>query len=93
MTSTTTKSAVAASSVLGALALAAVATQAFAGPVAQPAGSEKCYGVSKAAKNDCAAGAHSCAGQSTKNFDKTAFVYLPKGACAKLAGGSLTPGK
>lgn len=86
----TAKTVLAASSLLGVLALAAAAN---AGPVAQPSGSEKCYGVSKSAKNDCAAGAHSCAGQSNKDFDKTAFVYLPKGACAKLAGGSLTPGK
>ena len=86
----TAKTVLAASSLLGVLALAAAAN---AGPVAQPNGSEKCYGVSKSAKNDCAAGAHSCAGQSNKDFDKTAFVYLPKGACAKLAGGSLTPAK
>jgi uncharacterized membrane protein len=72
---------------LGALALSAVA--AHAQPVAQPTGSEKCYGVAKAAKNDCAAGAHSCAGQATKDMDKTSFVYLPKGACAKIAGGTL----
>jgi uncharacterized membrane protein len=87
---TTAKTALAATSVLGALALATIAN---AGPVAQPQGSEKCYGVAKAAKNDCAAGAHSCAGQSTKNFDKAGYVYLPKGVCAKLAGGSLTAGK
>lgn len=80
-----------AATVLGALALSAVA--ASAQPVAQPPGSEKCYGIAKAAKNDCAAGAHSCAGQSTMNMDKTSFVYLPKGACAKIAGGALTPGK
>jgi len=84
---------VTASSLVGALALAASITAANAGPVAQPAGSEKCYGVSKAGKNDCAAGVHSCAGQGTKNFDKTAFVYLPAGACAKLAGGTLTASK
>jgi uncharacterized membrane protein len=77
-------------SVLSALALSAIATAAAnAQPVAQPAGSEKCYGIAKAAKNDCAAGAHSCAGQATKDMDKTSFVYLPKGACAKIAGGSL----
>ena len=86
----TAKTVLAASSLLGVLALAAAAN---AGPVAQPNGSEKCYGVAKAAKNDCAAGVHSCAGQATKDFDKTGYVYLPKGACAKLAGGSLTPGK
>ncbi len=90
---TTAKTALAASSVLGALALAAVVSQAQAGMVAQPQGSEKCYGVAKAGKNDCAAGIHSCAGQSTRNGDKSSFVYLPKGACAKLAGGSLTAGK
>lgn len=76
-----------AATVLGALALSAMA--ASAQPVAQPSGSEKCYGIAKAAKNDCAAGAHSCAGQATKDMDKTSFVYLPKGACAKIAGGSL----
>lgn len=52
--------------------------------------SEKCYGVAKAAKNDCAAGAHSCAGQATKDFDKASYVLVPGGVCAKLAGGSLT---
>ncbi len=78
-----------AATVLGALALSTIAAAASAGPVEQPAGSEKCYGIAKAAKNDCAAGAHSCAGQATKDMDKTSFVYLPKGACAKIAGGSL----
>jgi uncharacterized membrane protein len=77
-------------SLVGALALAATITAANAGPVAQPAGSEKCYGVAKAGKNDCAAGIHSCAGQGTRDHDKSSFVYLPAGACAKLAGSSLT---
>ena len=45
-----------------------------------------------AGKNDCAAGVHSCAGQATKDIDKTSFVFLPKGACSKIAGGSLTAG-
>lgn len=88
---TTAKSLIATSAILGALALAS--TQSFAGPVMQPAASEKCYGVAAAGKNDCAAGVHSCAGQSTKNFDKTSFVYLPTGACSKLAGGSMMAGK
>jgi uncharacterized membrane protein len=79
-----------AASLLGAFALSTLAAAAAsAAPVAQPAGSEKCYGIAKAAKNDCAAGAHSCAGQATKDGDKTSFVYLPKGACAKIAGSSL----
>jgi uncharacterized membrane protein len=85
---------VSASSLLGALALAAaLSSAANAGPVEQPAGSEKCYGIAKASKNDCAAGAHSCAGQATKDLDKSSFVYLPVGACAKIAGASLKAGK
>jgi uncharacterized membrane protein len=84
------KTILAATTLLGTLALAAAANAA---PVAQPMGSEKCYGVSAAGKNDCAAGIHSCAGQSTKNFDKTSFVFLPKGACSKLSGGSMMAAK
>jgi len=91
MTSTQ-KISLGASAVLGALALG-IASQAAAGPVAQPSGSEKCYGVAKAAHNDCAAGAHSCAGQATRDHDKASFVYVPAGACAKIAGGMTTAAK
>jgi uncharacterized membrane protein len=52
---------------------------------------EKCYGVSKAGKNDCQTATASCAGSSTKDFDKAAFVAVPKGTCDKLAGGNLAP--
>jgi len=80
--------------VVGGLALAgAIPRVSHAGPVAQPSGSEKCYGIAKAGKNDCAAGVHSCAGQSTRNSDKESFVYLPAGACSKIAGASTSPGK
>ncbi|HEY1228983.1 MAG TPA: DUF2282 domain-containing protein [Ramlibacter sp.] len=50
---------------------------------------EKCYGINAVAKNDCAEGAHSCAGQSTKAHDSQSFVLLPAGDCSKIAGGSL----
>ncbi len=49
---------------------------------------ERCYGINAVGRNDCAAGAHSCAGQSTQARDKTAFVLIPAGDCAKIAGGS-----
>lgn len=49
---------------------------------------EKCYGINAVAKNDCAEGAHSCAGQATKARDTKSFVLVPAGACAKIAGGS-----
>ncbi len=51
---------------------------------------EKCYGINRAAKNDCAEGAHSCAGQATRARDPKSFVLLPAGACSKIEGGSLT---
>lgn len=49
---------------------------------------EKCYGINAAAKNDCAAGAHSCAGQATMARDPKSFVLLPAGDCSKIAGGT-----
>jgi uncharacterized membrane protein len=51
---------------------------------------EKCYGINAVAKNDCAAGAHSCAGQATAARDPKSFVLIPVGDCAKIAGGTLT---
>ena len=53
---------------------------------------EKCYGINAVAKNDCAEGAHSCAGQATKARDTKSFVLLPAGDCGKIAGGSLKEG-
>ena len=51
---------------------------------------EKCYGINAAAKNDCAEGAHSCAGQATQARDLKSFVMLPAGDCGKIAGGKTT---
>ena len=52
---------------------------------------EKCYGINAAAKNDCAEGAHSCAGHATQARDPKSFVMLPAGDCSKIQGGSLKP--
>jgi uncharacterized membrane protein len=51
---------------------------------------EKCYGVAKAGKNDCAGAAHACAGQSKVDAGPKEFITVPKGTCERLAGGSLT---
>ena len=48
---------------------------------------EKCYGINAAAKNDCAEGAHSCAGHADQARDPKSFVLLPAGDCSKIAGG------
>jgi len=65
---------------------------AFAAPTfaADKPDMEKCYGVAKAGKNDCAGAAHACAGQSKMDASGKDFVQLPKGTCERLAGGSLT---
>lgn len=52
---------------------------------------QKCYGINAVSKNDCAQGAHSCAGQADMARDPKSFVLLPQGDCQKIAGGSLTP--
>ncbi len=84
---------IALSTMFGAAALVAGSTLAVADDAkmgADKAGMEHCYGVAKAGKNDCAATGHSCAGQSKKDMDKSSWVGLPTGVCAKLAGGSTT---
>ena len=78
-----------------ALTLAALATGAQAGDAAKPA-TEKCYGVSKAGQNDCAAGAGtSCAGTSSVDYQGDAWKMVPKGTCTTIKTpngmGSLTP--
>lgn len=67
--------------------LAVGATTLTATP-AQAAEKEKCYGVAKAGKNDCATNNSSCAGTSTKDGQTDAFVVVPKGLCDRLTGGS-----
>ena len=52
---------------------------------------EKCYGIAKAGKNDCAsAGNNSCGGTSKRDGDKKAWVFVPEGYCDRIVGGSKT---
>lgn len=51
-------------------------------------GVEKCYGIVKASKNDCQTSAHACAGQASKDGQKDSWIYVPKGTCEKIVGGS-----
>lgn len=68
-----------------ALGLMAASDAAFAAKD----GAEKCYGVSKAGKNDCQTANSSCAGSATADGQKDAWIYVPKGTCEKLSGGGL----
>jgi uncharacterized membrane protein len=46
---------------------------------------ERCYGVSLAGKNDCAAGpGTSCAGTSKVDYQANAWKYVPKGTCVSM---------
>ena len=62
---------------------------------AQAAGSncpvEKCYGIVKKAKNDCGTPKHACAAQATQNSDPQEWMYVMKGNCKSIVGGSLKP--
>jgi uncharacterized membrane protein len=65
---------------------------AQAGPAPAPKfESEKCYGVAKAGKNDCQTANTSCAGTSKKDSQSDAWIYVPKGSCDKVVGGSMQP--
>ncbi|MDA7427418.1 DUF2282 domain-containing protein [Primorskyibacter aestuariivivens] len=46
---------------------------------------EKCYGVSMAGKNDCAAGpGTTCAGTSTVDYQGNAWTLVDAGTCAEI---------
>jgi uncharacterized membrane protein len=80
-----TKTALISTAVTSLLALGMVSLSAQA---ADEAGTEKCFGVAKAGKNDCAANGHACAGQSKTNSDKKEWIKVPAGTCDRIVGGS-----
>jgi uncharacterized membrane protein len=51
---------------------------------------EKCAGVIKAGKNDCATSKNQCHGHVKADRDPEAWIYLPKGTCAKIAGAHIS---
>jgi uncharacterized membrane protein len=69
-----------------ALGIAGTAAQA----TAAAGDNEKCAGIAKAGKNDCGTSKGSCAGTIKMDHDAEAWVYVPKGTCEKIAGGSIT---
>lgn len=52
---------------------------------------EKCYGVARAARNDCFTASSSCGSTATVDAQPDAWIYLPAGTCDKIAGGSRVP--
>ncbi len=70
------------------LALAGAVTAALAFAASGSAVSQemdKCYGVAKAAENDCAAGpGTSCQGTASKHYQGNAWKYVPAGTCENM---------
>ena len=61
---------------------AAAETEEEALAAAGEGAKEKCYGVSLAGKNDCAAGpGTSCAGTSVVDYQGNAWTYVDAGSC------------
>jgi uncharacterized membrane protein len=86
----TTKATTSAALVAGAVAAAIAGAGTFAGPA--HAANEKCYGISLAGQNDCAAGpGTTCAGTSTVDYQGNAWTLVPEGTC-ELYGVADDPG-
>ena len=65
----------------GALSLHSATAQAA------DASKEKCFGIVKAGKNDCAANGHACAGQAKMDGNAKEFVTVPAGTCSRIVNG------
>jgi len=70
---------------LAALGAVAAAFSAHFAVPAQAQEMEKCFGVSLAGQNDCAAGpGTTCAGSSTVDYQGNAWTLVPAGTCASM---------
>jgi uncharacterized membrane protein len=80
------------SAFLAAAVTAAFSTMAGAAPLSEAdakmkmdAGMEKCYGVSLAGQNDCAAGpGTTCQGTSTVDYQGNAWKFVDGGTCTTM---------
>ena len=68
-----------------ALAVAVATSVAGLTGTASAQENDKCYGVSLAGENDCAAGpGTTCAGTSTVDYQGNAWTLVPKGTCTTM---------
>lgn len=70
------------------LALALAGAVALSTAPAVAADKEKCYGVAKSGENGCAhaKGLHSCAGNTTMNYDGGDWKLVDAGKCESMGG-------
>lgn len=91
------KTLIGASALAGAVAMAISGATLVASTGDAAAATEKCYGVSLAGKNDCAAGpGTTCAGTSKVDYQGNAWTSVKAGTCEDMAfdggrNGSLKP--
>ena len=79
-----TKSVLSGAVMAGAVA-AAVAGVNLAGVTDAHAANEKCFGISLAGENDCAAGpGTTCKGTSTVDYQGNAWTFVPEGTCETM---------
>lgn len=75
------------SNTMKSVAIAGAVAAAFAAQSTgvEAASKEKCYGVSLAGQNDCAAGAGTtCAGTSTVDYQGNAWTLVEAGTCMEI---------
>lgn len=74
------------------IAIASALVLSSSAPRAEnPPAVEKCFGIAKAGKNDCQTASSACAGTSKQDRQPDAWIYLPKGSCERISGGSVKP--
>ena len=79
-----TKSVLSGAVMAGAVA-AAVAGVNLVGATDAHAANEKCFGISRAGENDCAAGpGTTCKGTSTVDYQGNAWTFVPEGTCETM---------
>lgn len=77
-----------ASALLSALSLGVSASALAAGE--DHKGDEKCAGIIKAGKNDCATSMNACHGHVEVDRHPEAWIWVPKGTCDKISGAHIT---
>jgi len=65
-------------------------SSAAASALAAKGDTEKCAGIVKAGQNDCGTSKSACAGTAKADRDNEAWILVPKGTCARIAGGMVT---
>jgi uncharacterized membrane protein len=73
------------------LTTGALASSGASAGIVQCAEQERCFGVARAGKNDCSTATSACVGSAKQDYQKDAWIYVPKGTCAKLAGSLSAP--